>query len=185
MGDPASVSGTISITHTWMEESEADLTLRRIDFSSTGSNPAVFLSDWTTPSGERARWLVAARDGEVLAQTADFQLTLSNPRNQESGEYPTPSELQISGSAVEGAIRSRSELAAIDPLEAIPQPFRFLLSFKLRPHRVWAHASFEVRLRSGLDTPGTVLKGFGVTTITFTNPLPRMLRDTETRIPGA
>ena len=101
------------------------------------------------------------------------------------GEYPTLSELQISGSGIEGAIQSSSTLAEIDPLEAIPQPFRFLLSFKLRPHRVWARASFEVRLRPGRDTPETVLKGSGVTTITYTNPLPRKSRNPETRIPGA
>ena len=88
MNETASVNGTISITHTWMEESEADLTLRRIDFASTGSGPAVFLSDWTTPSGERERWLVAARDGEVLVQTTDFQLTLANPQNKNSGGIP-------------------------------------------------------------------------------------------------
>jgi len=61
-------------------------------------------------------------------------------------------------------------------LEAIPQPFRFLLSFKLRPHRVWARASFEVTLRAGPNSPETVLKGSGVTTITFTNPLPPELK---------
>ncbi|MCH8890734.1 MAG: hypothetical protein IH827_06625 [Myxococcales bacterium] len=172
MSATASVSGTISITHTWMEESEADLTLRRIDFSSTGSNPSVYLSDRTAPSGERERWLFIARDGEVLVQTTDFDLDLVDPPNQKRGDYPTPSTLQIRGSAFEGAISYGSTLAQADPLEAIPQPFRFLLSFKLRPHRVWARASFEIRLLAGQDTLKTVLKGSGVTTMTFTNPLP-------------
>jgi hypothetical protein len=175
MNETASVDGTISITHTWMEESEADLALRRIDFASTGSGPAVFLSDWMTPSGERERWLVAS-DGEVLIQTTDFELTLGDPQSAESEGYPTHRRLQIGGPGIEGAIQSSSTLAEIDPLEVIPQPFRFLLSFKLRPHRVWARASFEVRLRSGRDTPETVLKGSGVKTITYTNPLPRKLR---------
>jgi hypothetical protein len=185
MSETASVNGTISITHTWMEESEADLALRRIDFASTGSGPALFLSDRTTPSGERERWLVAAHDGEVLVQTSDFQLTLGDPQKTKNGGYLTHNELQFSGPEIEGSIQSSSMLVEINPLEVIPQPFRFLLSFKLRPHRVWARASFEVRLRSGKDTPETVLKGSGVKTITFTNPLPRKLRNPETRIPGA
>jgi hypothetical protein len=126
MNETASVNGTISITHTWMEESEADLALRRIDFASTGSGPAVFLSDWMTPSGERERWLVAVRDGEVLVQTTDFELTLGDPQSTKNAGYPTHSELQISGSGIEGAIQSSSTLAEIDPLEVIPQPFRFL-----------------------------------------------------------
>jgi hypothetical protein len=172
MGEPASVSGTISITHTWMKKSEVDLALRRIDFSSTGSGPSVYLSDRTAPSGKRERWLVVARDGEFLVQTADFQLTLADPPTQERGDYPSPSELRISGPEIEGVIQSGSPLAEINPLAQIPQPFRFLLSFKLRPHRVWARASFELKLLPGQDTPETVLKGSGVTTITFTNPLP-------------
>jgi hypothetical protein len=108
----------------------------------------------------------------VQVQTTDFEIDLVEPLNPERGDYPTWSELQISSSALEGSIQWRSTLAEINPLEAIPQPFRFLLSFKLRPHRVWARASFEVRLPAGQDTPETVLKGFGISTITFTNPLP-------------
>ncbi len=172
MSEAASVRGTISITHTWMEESEVDLALRRIEFSSTGSGPSIYLSDRTAPSGERERWLFIARDGEVLVQTTDFDLDLVDPPNQKRGDDPTPSSLQIRGSAFEGAISYGSTLAEADPLEAIPQPFRFLLSFKLRPHRVWARASFEIRLLAGQDTLKTVLKGFGVSTITFTNPIP-------------
>ncbi len=172
MSEPVSVSGTISITHTWMKKSEADLTLRRIDFSSTGSGPSVYLSDRTAPSGERERWLVVARDGELLVQTADFQLALTDPPNQKRGKYPTPSELRIGGPEIEGVIQSGPTLAEINPLAQIPQPFRFLLSFKLRPHRVWARASFELKLLPGQDTPETVLRGSGITTITFTNPLP-------------
>ncbi len=172
MGETATVRGTISITHTWMDESEVDLALRRIEFSSSGSGPSIYLSDRTAPSGERERWLFIARDGEVLVQTTDFDLDLVDPPNQKRGNYPTPSMLQIRGSAFEGAISYGSTLAQADPLEAIPQPFRFLLSFKLRPHRVWARASFEIRLLAGQDTLKTVLKGSGVSTITFTNPIP-------------
>jgi hypothetical protein len=172
MSEPASVSGTISITHTWMEESEADLALRRIDFSSTGSGLSVYLSDRTAPSGKRERWLAVARDGELLFQTDDFRLGLDEPPTQERGQYPTPVELRISGPGIEGVIRNETTLAEIDPLAVIPQPFRFLLSFKLRPHRVWARASFEIKLLPEQGTPETVLKGFGITTITFTNPLP-------------
>ncbi|MBW2667931.1 MAG: hypothetical protein JRE13_16710 [Deltaproteobacteria bacterium] len=172
MSEPASVSGTISITHTWMEESEADLALRRIDFSSTGSGLSVYLSDRTAPSGKRERWLAIARDGGLPFQTADFRLGLDEPPTQERGQYPTPGELRISGPGIEGVIRNETTLAEIDPLAQIPQPFRFLLSFKLRPHRVWARASFEIKLLPEQGTPETVLKGSGITTVTFTNPLP-------------
>jgi hypothetical protein len=173
MREVAAVSGTISITHTWMEASESDLALRRIEFFSTDSGgPSVYLSDRTAPSGERERWLFVAENGELLHQTNDFQLGLGDPAKPVSRDYPTPSELRIRGPGIEGAVQNGAELADVNPLEAIPQPFRFLLSFKLRPHRVWARASFKVRLLVGQDTPEAVLKGSGITTVTFTNPLP-------------
>jgi len=185
MRETAEVSGTITLTHTWMEESEADLTLRRIDFSSTGGGTALFLWERMTPSGERTHWLVAAREGKLLAETAEFQIAVAEAESEKSSEYPTPERLEISGAGAEGVIQSGETLASGDPLEAIPQPFRFLLSFSLRPRRVWTRASYEVRLRSGPDGPESVLKGSGVETITFTNPLPRKLRETETGTPGA
>jgi hypothetical protein len=179
MDETASVRGTIAITHTWMENSEADLALRRIEFSSTGSaEPSIYLSDRTAPSGERERWLVVASDGKLLYQSSDFELDLVNSSIEKRRDYPTPAELRISSSGLEGVVQIGPRLADINPLEAIPQPFRFLLSFKLRPHRVWARASFKVRLLVGQDTPETVLKGSGITTITYTNPLPPKVTQT-------
>jgi hypothetical protein len=173
MDETASVRGTITITHTWMDDSEADLALRRIEFSSTGgAEPSIYLSDRTAPSGERERWLVVARNGKLLYRTSDFELDLADSSTDKSRDYPTPEELRISSSGLEGVIQTGPRMVDINPLEAIPQPFRFLLSFRLRPHRVWARASFKVRLLVGQHTPETAIKGSGVTTITFTNPLP-------------
>ncbi len=169
----ATVRGTITIGHTWMADSEADLALRRIEFSSTdASGTSLYLTERMAPSGEREGWLAVARNGKLLHQTADFELELGYSPNAQGGEYPTPSELRIRSSGLDGAIQIGPGLADINPLEAIPQPFRFLLSFKLRPHRVWARASFEVKLLVGQDTPETQLEGSGITTVTYTNPSP-------------
>ncbi len=179
MDETASVAGTIAITHTWMEASEADLALRRIEFSSTdAAEPFLYLSDRTAPSGERERWLVVAQNGKLLHQTRDFELELADSATGDIGDYPIPAELRISRSGLGGGIQTGPRLADINPLEAIPQPFRFLLSFKLRPHRVWARASFKVKLLVGQDTPETVLKGSGITTVTYTNPLPPKVTQT-------
>jgi hypothetical protein len=144
------------------------------------------LSDLTTPSGERHRWLVVERDGVVIFRSTDFQLELGKPSKKATKEgYPTPSSLRITAPGVEGSIQAGSVLVAVDPLEDIPQPFRFLLSFKMRPHRVWEHASFELRLSTEPGDTETVLRGFGVTTITFLNPLPASVTSIETGNPGA
>jgi len=185
MTEPVSVSGTIAVTHTWMEESEADIVLRRIEFASAGEGPSIYLSDLTTPAGERHRWLVLERDGEVLHRTTDFQLDLGNRAEPPESEYPTPGALRIHGPGLEGTIETGSALVEIDPMDDIPQPFRFLLSFKTRPHRVWKPGSFKVTLKADPSLPATVLHGSGVTTITFLNPLPPPPSKPETGNSGA
>jgi len=173
MDAAATVRGTITIVHTWMAENEADLALRRIEFSSTdGSGRSIYLTDRMAPSGAREGWLAVARNGKLLHQTEDFELEWRDSPSAKSREYPTPSELRISGAELDGVIQIGPRLADINPLEAIPQPFRFLLSFKLRPHRVWARASFKVKLLVGQDTPETEIEGSGITTVTYTNPSP-------------
>ena len=180
MTEPVSVSGTIAVTHTWMEKSEADIALRRIEFASAGERSSIYLSDLTTPSGERHRWLVIERDGEVLYRSTDFQLDLGEGQEPPESEYPTPGVLRIHGPGLEGTIETGSTLVEANPMDAIPQPFRFLLSFKMRPHRVWKPASFEVTLKTDQSAPPIVLHGFGVATITFLNPLPPLLSKPET-----
>ena len=181
MSEPVPVRGTISVAHTWMEQSEVDISLRRIEFSSAGDGPSLYLSDLTTPSGMRHRWLVVERGGEVIFRTTDFGLELGDPRKQGTKDrYPTPSALRITAPGVEGTIHADSVLVAVDPLDNIPQPFRFLLSLKMRPHRVWKRASFELRLRTDPSHAETVLRGSGITTITFLNPLPSTVTSSET-----
>jgi hypothetical protein len=185
MAEPVSVTGTIGVTHTWMEASEADVALRRIEFASAGEGPSLYLSDLTTPSGERHRWLVVERDGELPYRTTDFEIDLSNPAEPPKSDYPTPGALRIHGPGLEGTIETGPALLEVNPLDEIPQPFRFLLSFKMRPHRVWKPASFKVTLKADSSLPATVLHGSGVATITFLNPLPPLLSKSETGNSGA
>ncbi|HXV37758.1 MAG TPA: hypothetical protein VEC18_11445, partial [Myxococcota bacterium] len=193
MPEPAASEGTIALAHTYLGASEADLALRRIDFASIDAGPAIFLSDRTAPSGARERWLVVARAGEVLHQTSDFELEISQSPGKESGDYPTFEELRIRGARVEGAILRGATLAELNPLDDIPQPFRFLLSLRTRPQRAWSTASFEIRLRpeppmrlSEADESETVVTGSGITSVTYTNPLPpKMTSGPETATPGA
>jgi hypothetical protein len=186
MSEPVSVRGSIFVTHIWMEKSEAALALRRIEFSSSGDGTAIYVSDLTTPSGEHHRWLVVERDGAEILRTTDFQLQLGDSATKSAkGGYPTPDSLQIRAREFEGTIQTNALLVAVDPLEDIPQPFRFLLSLKTRPHRVWMRSTFELRLRTDTEQTETILRGSGVTTITFLNPLPPTVTRSETGNSGA
>jgi hypothetical protein len=185
MKEAVSVTGTIGVAHTWMEESEADIALRRIEFASEGEGPSIYLSDLTTPSGQRHRWLIVERDGEVTFRATDFELELIRDAESPKSDYPTPVALRIQGPGIEGKIDAGTTLVEVDPMEEIPQPFRFLLSLKTRPHRVWKPSSFQLSLKADPSLPATVLHGAGVTTITFLNPLPPLLSKTDTGNSGA
>jgi hypothetical protein len=171
MPAPVELSGRVGWTHTWMDRSEPDLALRRIDFFSLRGERVIYLRDFEAPDGSRSRWLAIARAGEILYQSNDFELSTSGRSNaQSSPEYPVPATLRIRGQEVAGEIRLGVGLIHHDPMEDIPQPFRFLLSFKMRPHRVWTNSSFEVTLKSGSDP--VKIRGSGIVAVTSLNPIP-------------
>ncbi len=184
MSEPLAVNGSISVTHTWMEAGESELSLRRIEFSSTGEGDGVYVSDVTEPGGGHHRWLVVKRHRETVFQTSDFQLEIEGPARWREG-YPMPASLRITGAAVEGSIHGGPLLVEVNPLEDIPQPFRFLLSFKMRPRRLWTLASFDVKLRADPNLPPVSLQGSGITTVTYLNPLPQKISRSRSENAGA
>ncbi len=184
MGEPLAVNGSISVTHTWTDTGESDLALRRIEFSSSEQGDGVYLSDLTEPTGDRHRWLVVKRGGEAVFRTSDFHIEIARPPRWREG-YPMPESLRISGAGIEGSIVAETPLVEVDPLEDIPQLFRILLSFKMRPRRLWALSSFDVKFRADPNLPAISLHGSGVTTVTYLNPLPKTISRFRSENPGA
>jgi hypothetical protein len=170
MPAPVELSGRVGLTHTWMDRSEPELVLRRIDFFSLRGERVLYLRDFEAPDGFRSRWLTILRDGKSLFQSNDFELSYGGRSPaQKSPEYPLPATLRIRSQEVEGEIHLGAGLVHHDPMEDIPQPFRFLLSLKMRPHRVWTDSSFEVTLKAGSDS--MEIRGSGVAAVTFLNPI--------------
>ena len=184
MEAPIDVRGQVSGTHTWMRESEPKLNLRRIElFSMPGEQNAtdrgrddfaLYISDFTSPKGDRSAWLVLERDGEVVYQTDEFEVDLQGKLGAKLGKrYPIPARLVIKGPDLEGEIKLSSVRTTDNPMKIIPQPFRFLLSFKMNPRRAWVESSFAVRIRARSDEPSVEVSGTGVAAVMYTNPLPR------------
>jgi hypothetical protein len=183
MPAPVELSGRVGLTHTWMDRSEPDIALRRIDFFSLRGEQVLYLRDFEAPDGSRSRWLTIARAGGILYQSNEFKLSTSGRSSAQSDpEYPLPATLRFRSREVEGEIRLGVGLVHHDPMEDIPQPFRFLLSFKMRPHRVWTDSSFEVTLKSGSDP--VKIRGSGVAAVTFLNPIPPTTSITSPPISG-
>jgi hypothetical protein len=146
METPEDVSGRLVATHAWMDTSEH--TLRRIEFFAPGEALAIYLSEALAPDGARRRQLVIERDGVVLVRSERFDLEIEpSAAANADDDYPLPAALRIVSPEVEGEIRFKSVLVAHDPMEALPQPFRFLLSFKSRPHRAWVDSAYEFRIK--------------------------------------
>lgn len=171
MEAPVALSGRVGLSHTWMRRSEPDVALRRTDFFSLQGGPAVYLRDFEAPDGTRARWLAVAEHGEILFQTNDFAVSeTGRAAAQRDAGYPLPATLGIRGPKLSGRIQIGAGLLHHDPMEVMPQPFRFLLSFKMRPHRVWADSAFEVTYQNGSEA--VKIRGTGIATVTFLNPIP-------------
>jgi hypothetical protein len=171
MAEPLAVRGTIAVTHTWMGTSEPDLALRRIDVLSLDSEQGLFLSELTTPGGERWRRLVLRHQGKFVFDSGEFELGLepAAPAGDDS-DYPIPGALRLQGPEIEGEIRLAQVLTQHDPMEALPQPFRLWLSFQMRPWRAWTDALLEVRLNAAANRPALHVRGSGIASVTYLNP---------------
>ncbi len=182
MDAPIDVRGSISGTHTWMHKSESKLNRRRIEFFSMpggekateDSRTEIYIADFTSPKGARSAWLVVERDGELIYQGDQFEVELQGKLDSKLGKrYPVPAKLLIKGPDVEGEIQLSRLLTTDRPMNIIPQPFRFLLSFKMSPRRAWVDSTFSFRLLSRSDEPKVEVSGTGVAAVMYVNPLPR------------
>ena len=173
MDAPVALSGRAALTHTWMDESEARLALRRFDFVSLEEGAAVLFYDLTTSGGKRLSWLVIEKAGQILYESEDLEVSLRGVLPQWSEpRYPLPAVLQLHNSELDGRIELGRILVQHEPLEDLPQPLRFLLSFRTRPKRVWTNSPFEVKVNSGSDRSYLRVRGTGIASVTYLNPLP-------------
>lgn len=171
MPEPLAVRGRAALTQTWVDERESSVALRRIDFASLSDTAAVSLVDMTTPDDAHLRWLVVEQAGHIVHQSGNFELSLSGSADgKEEGHYPVPASLHFQDSQLDGSVQLQRILLRSDPMEALPQPFRFLLSLQTRPRRVWAESPFEVKFDTGSDRSSLEVRGTGIASVTWLNP---------------
>jgi len=172
MREPIPVHGTTALTHTWMEENEARLTQRRIEFFAQMRDLGLYVSDLTTPEGTNRRWLVLERGGTVVHATRDFELSISGtaPIKADS-RYAVPGLLRISDHTLVAEVRPERLLLRTNPLEGVPQPFRWLLEIKSQPQRLWVESSVQLTLTDQADATPNAAQGHGILAINFLNPM--------------
>jgi hypothetical protein len=67
--------------------------------------------------------------------------------------YPVPDRFTLSGNQESGEIRLSREWLRFDPLEVIPQPFRWFIRRSSQPQEVWADTRIAVSIRRALENP--------------------------------
>lgn len=173
MSAPQTVRGVAGITHTWMDPRESDRMLRRFDFFGSDGATRLYLGAAFGPDGRRAQQLTIERDGKPFLNVTQITLSLGDDRAIEMGpDYPVPKQLSFSNSEISGVIHLEKALVRHEPLQDLPLPSRFLVSLFARPQRVWMDSRFEVRIERSPSSTSLQAQGSGLTSVTFTNPLP-------------
>jgi hypothetical protein len=170
MSGPRTLQGTIAVTHTWMEDSEANLVRQRAELFAHSGEIGIYLNELILADGRRRGWLAVRRGAEVVQWSDDLALRFGDTTTTtDDSRYP----LSVRWDAEAGSSRLRADLRhewlRWAPLDIIPQPFRFLLSLQAQPRQVWADAEIELAL-SDAGAAAPALSGAGIGVVMFAGP---------------
>ncbi len=207
MAAPLAVKGHTWLIHTWTPDDEAELLDRRVDvFGRAGGT--IFYGLQITDGGAFAgAWQLLLRPEARPAARPGISKTESRinfPARWKEGPgllsgvagvgYPVPDRFTLVGKQESGEIRLSREWLRFDPLEVIPQPFRWFIRRSSQPQEVWADTRIAVSIRRALENPSLPPSGeaelvsnskretedetaessvTGVASITFMNPIDR------------
>lgn len=171
---PLSVSGRVTLSHSWMDESEYRLTRRRIDLYRLAPGAQDAARAWglqlLPEKGDARCWMLARRPDGTLVESDHLCWTGSGASPAGSDRYPIPASLEASGPDLEGRVELGRRQLEHDPLSLAPRPFRWLLSFRADPLQVWLDAKLALRWTGAGEAFS--LAGDGLVSYYFTNPLP-------------
>ncbi len=173
MDVPLPVEGTMAMTHTRMERPEVDLLRRRAELFAAQGEVGLYLSELTFADGRRRGTLIVRDAERVLYRSDDLPVTVDEPPTQPGdARYPVPAHWLVDGPVARADVRLGREWLRWEPLDIVPQPFRFLLGLRAAPQLVWADAEFTLGLAAGAGGAPLQTAGRGVALVAFSRPLP-------------
>ncbi|MBX3024836.1 hypothetical protein KF840_07985 [bacterium] len=173
MATPLAVTGTATVSHTWMDESVPRLLRRRIEFIAEQPGLALYLADDAPASGAPSRWLGLASAAAGAYRSSDLEVTLGPPTLTADRRYPVPDHLLVRNGRLSLDIHPQRVLLRADPLDAVPQPFRFLFSLQVAPQWLWVDATFQLQLAADAVGGPVAAEGRGILGLVYVNPLSR------------
>lgn len=161
------LTGSGAVTHTWMERPEEDLLRRREDLYARDGDTTFYVYVLTLADGSQEHTLDLDFKGSGIGGGGTASVDFSGLVAGSDPEYPVHSTWI--GSLAEAHWEATLERARLrmNPLDILPQPFRFLLSLGGRPQRIWSDA--RVKVERGKRT--AELRGVAVST--FARPAER------------
>jgi len=171
MASPLAAKGTIDVTHGWSAEGEIANVHRSIEMSARDGDVAVFASAVVAPNGRRSACVAVLRGSSLLYQSRVARVEVA-PTALERGDpsYPVPDHLRFGDERLEVTVLPARQLLMINPLDAVPQPFRLLLGLRSQPRWLWAEGTWHLRLAGGDGRKPLELRGSGVTAVSYSNP---------------
>ncbi len=163
------VTGSGAVTHTWMDRAESDVLRRRDEVFARAGDTALYLSIVTLTDGRQEETVVLQRGDQGSIRGDAAVVDLSGPLVGSDPDYPVHSTWAVEVARARVTATLEREWLRMNPLDILPQPFRFLLSLGGRPQRVWADA--RVRVTRGARPETIELRG--VTASTFARPAAR------------
>jgi len=162
MSTPVETRGRAWLVHTWSSRDEADLINRRIDVFGYEKERAFFGVHLTSNGDWQSGWRIARGDDDQIVESpinVDESWNPIDARLRSKQSYPVPSGWSLSGREASGQITLGSEWLRFDPLEVIPQPFRWFIQRSSKPQEVWANARIGGSLLLAPEPPSLPRSG--------------------------
>lgn len=166
MAAAKAVDGIAALTHTSMETSETEIVVQRAELFGHVGDTAVYANTVTRTGGNQSRIVVRKQNGDLHVSQEprlrynDWPKTAADPRYVVAGGWT------ITDAAMRTDVSLKREYLRWDPLDILPQPFRFLVALQGSPRRVWNDADITLTPTDG----GAASKGSGVSVVTFAKP---------------
>jgi hypothetical protein len=161
MDEPLETRGHTWLVHSWTNKDEAALLTRRFEVFGRDPQTAIYGLELRGPGDWESAWSLAADlDSNIIESSINVPgAWIEGSPQVGSKRYPTPSGFEIRRKMGVGSISLKQDWLRFDPLEVIPQPFRWFIRRMSQPQEVWADARIGVRLSPTSDSPSLPTSG--------------------------
>lgn len=154
MSAPLETRGRTWLVHSWSERAEAKLVDRRVEVYGHSGETSFYGIHIVSPRDSESAWsIVTSASRQIIESEINIEPKWQETILSSRKGYEKPERFDVSDSGRSGAITLGQEWLRFDPLEVIPQPFRWFIRRGSKPQEVWANAQIGVSLLSAPEDP--------------------------------